>query len=123
MKKKDFSHLSSEEYEVLRNKATEKPFSGKLYYNKEKGSYHCKACGNKLFESKDKFDSGTGWPSFHEALEGSVELKPDFKLIIPRIEVICSKCSSHLGHLFNDSPFPLGKRFCINSIALKFKKK
>lgn len=116
--------LNSEEFNVLRKKGTEPPFSGNFVYNKEKGIYVCAGCGNELFSSDVKFDSGTGWPSFWDVISKSnVKLKSDNSLGMHRIEVICSRCGGHLGHVFDDGPKPTGKRFCINSIALNFKKK
>jgi len=109
--------------EVLRKKGTEPAFSGKLLYNKDKGTYKCGYCGQDIFESKKKFDSGTGWPSFYDAIPGAVKFKLDLSHIIPQKEVVCSKCGSHLGHVYSDAPqTPTGKRFCINSCALDFKK-
>jgi len=116
--------LNPEEYKVLREKATEKPFTGKFLKNKEKGKYICAGCGAELFSSEAKFDSGTGWPSFFDANSSSVELRKDNKFGMNRIEVVCKKCKGHLGHLFDDAPqTPTGKRYCINSCSLKFEKK
>jgi peptide-methionine (R)-S-oxide reductase len=114
--------LTEEEYHVLREKGTEAPFSGKYATSKEKGIYACKVCGQELFASDAKFDSGTGWPSFYDAMPGSVEFVPDPALSMHRTEVICSKCKSHLGHVFDDGfDTPTGKRFCMNSVCLDLK--
>ena len=118
------SILTDAEYKVLREKDTEPPFRGKYVYNKEKGVYVCAGCGNKLFNSDFKFDSSCGWPSFSKPFsDGNIEFKSDNSYSMNRIEVICSRCGGHLGHVFDDGPLPSGKRFCINSVALHFKKK
>lgn len=116
--------LTPEQYDVLRKKGTETPFTGTLYHNQESGMYTCAACGNEIFSSETKFDSGSGWPSFWAPTkEGSVEMGDDSSLGMSRVEVTCSRCGSHLGHVFDDGPQDkTGQRFCINSAALKFKK-
>lgn len=114
--------LTKEEYHVLREKGTERAFTGKYHDNKEKGIYYCAACGNPLFKSDAKFDSGTGWPSYYEPISTeNVETEKDRSFFMVRTEVHCAKCGGHLGHIFNDGPKPTGLRYCINSVSLKFK--
>ena len=116
--------LKPEVYKILRGKYTEPAFSGKYLKNKRDGTYVCAGCKNPLFSSKTKFDSGSGWPSFYDIIsKGSVELIPDNSFGMKRIEVVCSRCGGHLGHVFDDGPHPTGKRFCINSLSLDFKEK
>jgi peptide-methionine (R)-S-oxide reductase len=116
--------LSPEQYRVCRNKDTEPPFTGKYYDCKEDGVYKCSCCGNKLFDSKTKFDSGTGWPSFYKPIDDeNIQYESDTSYGMSRIEVMCKKCGAHLGHVFDDGPQPTNLRFCINSISLKLDKK
>lgn len=114
--------LTPEQYEIMRGRGTEAPFSGKLLHEKGEGTYKCAACGNSLFPSDAKFDSGTGWPSFDAALPGSVEYKKDSDLGMERVEILCAKCGSHLGHVFDDGPTKTGKRYCLNSVCLDLEK-
>ncbi|MCR4335663.1 MAG: peptide-methionine (R)-S-oxide reductase MsrB [archaeon] len=116
--------LNNEQFNVCRLGNTEQPFTGKWLANNEKGIYVCVACGQELFHSENKFDSGTGWPSFSDVLkQGMIETKDDNSYGVHRTEVVCSKCKSHLGHVFDDGPTETGKRYCVNSVSLDFKKK
>jgi len=113
--------LSPEAYYVCRQHGTEAPFSGKYYNNKEKGIYSCICCHAPLFESATKFDSGTGWPSYYEAIEDAITEVKDASHGMIRVEVRCATCDAHLGHIFPDGPNPTGLRYCINSVCLNFK--
>ncbi len=116
--------LTPEQYDVMREKGTEAPFSGKHVDNKEAGVYRCAACGVVLFSSETKFDSRTGWPSFTEpANVANIELREDMSHGMRRTEVLCKQCGSHLGHVFDDGPSESSKRYCINSVCLEFEKK
>jgi peptide-methionine (R)-S-oxide reductase len=115
--------LDPQTYQVLRKKATERPFTGKYLNNKEKGTYVCAGCGTPLFSSDTKFESGTGWPSFWAPAEKeNVEEKSDRSLFMARTEILCKECGGHLGHVFEDGPQPTGLRYCVNSLSLSFKK-
>ena len=114
------AELDPERYHVLRQAGTERPFTGALLRNKESGVYTCAACGNELFDSDTKYESGSGWPSFYDARPGSVELIEDRSHGMVRTEARCARCDSHLGHVFDDGPRPTGERYCMNSLSLGF---
>lgn len=114
--------LTPEQYKVLRQCGTEPAFSGKYYKNTEKGEYLCAGCGHSLFSSNTKYDSGSGWPSFYKPINNAnIDEKVDRSLGVERVEITCSNCGGHLGHVFNDGPNPTGLRYCVNSVSLDFK--
>ena len=116
--------LSPEQYKVLRECGTEPPFTGKYVNHKENGVYVCAGCGNELFSSDTKYESGSGWPSFWDQVsEDAIERREDNSLWMKRTEIVCKKCGGHLGHIFDDGPNPTGLRYCVNSLSLDFKKK
>jgi peptide-methionine (R)-S-oxide reductase len=115
--------LTPEQYNIMREKGTEAPFTGKYVHETKTGMYHCAACGNPLFASDAKFDSGTGWPSFDQALPGAIREETDNSHGLSRTEVVCAQCGSHLGHVFDDGPTTTGKRYCLNSVCLDLEEK
>ncbi|TFG27194.1 peptide-methionine (R)-S-oxide reductase [Candidatus Thorarchaeota archaeon] len=116
--------LSPEQYKVLRECGTEPPFTGKYVNHKENGVYVCAGCGNELFSSDTKYESGSGWPSFWDQVtEDAIERREDNSLWMKRTEIVCKKCGGHLGHVFDDGPNPTGLRYCVNSLSLDFKSK
>lgn len=114
--------LGQERYRILREKGTERAFTGEYNLHKEEGSYRCGACEQKLFESANKFDSGCGWPSFDESIPGTVEYVRDKTHGMIRTEILCANCGSHLGHVFDDGPSETGQRYCVNSLSIDFQK-
>lgn len=115
--------LSEEQYQVLRKKGTEAPHSGKYNLHFDNGEYRCAACDTKLFESNQKFESNCGWPSFDDAIEGSIEYVQDRSFGMIRTEILCANCGSHLGHVFDDGPTETGQRYCVNSASIEFESK
>jgi peptide-methionine (R)-S-oxide reductase len=112
--------LTPEQYRVLRQHGTERANTSPLDHEHGRGLFVCAGCGQPLYDSETKFDSGTGWPSFFAPIDGAIETSLDFKLILPRTEVHCRRCGGHLGHVFSDGPQPTGQRYCMNGVALKF---
>lgn len=112
--------LSPEEYRILREAGTDYPFTGKFNDHKEKGTYSCKGCGNPLYESEAKFDSGCGWPSYDKSITGAIEYRKDTTLGMHRVEILCAQCGGHQGHIFEDGPTETGQRYCVNSASIDF---
>ena len=118
------AQLSDQQYHVARQRGTERAFSGEYWNTKSDGVYHCVCCGLPLFDARQKFDSGCGWPSFWDAvIDNNVTKKPDYSHGMTRVEVVCTRCDAHLGHVFEDGPPPTGMRYCINSASVKLEKR
>ncbi|MEO0500708.1 MAG: peptide-methionine (R)-S-oxide reductase MsrB [Pseudomonadota bacterium] len=114
------AELTPEQFAVLRKEATERPGTSPLNAEKRDGVFQCAGCGAPVFPAATKYESGTGWPSFYAPIEGGVETRTDFKMVVPRTEVHCANCGGHLGHVFDDGPAPTGKRYCMNGVAMDF---
>ncbi|MGA1792368.1 MAG: peptide-methionine (R)-S-oxide reductase MsrB [Thermoplasmatota archaeon] len=115
------ARLSPDRFNVLRKKGTERPFTGELLHNKERGTYHCAGCGLELFRSDSKFNSGSGWPSFSDVVDNdNIKTETDVSFGMARTEIMCARCGGHLGHVFDDGPPPTGLRYCVNSLSLDF---
>ena len=112
--------LSSEEYRILRQAGTEYPFTGQYNDHKAKGTYHCKGCGEALYDASAKFDSGCGWPSYDRSIPGAIEYRKDSSMGMLRIEILCASCGGHQGHIFDDGPTETGQRYCVNSASIDF---
>lgn len=117
------AQLSEEEYKILRQAGTERPFTGKYNHHSEDGTYHCKGCGSPLYTADAKFDSGCGWPSYDKSIDGAIAYRKDRSLGMMRVEILCAQCGGHQGHVFDDGPTQTGQRYCVNAAAIDFRPK